>query len=128
MMKKKNQPIKICIPAFLFVIVLFTGCYKDKEELLYPGTRSDCDTVAAKFSKDILPIFQTYCAKANCHDAVSAQGGRTFTNYTGIYNAREIIKTRALIIKDMPQAPNPKLADSNINKINCWLLSGAPDN
>jgi hypothetical protein len=125
---KYKQKIKICIPVFLFVIALFTGCYKDKEELLYPGTKSDCDTIPAKFGKDILPIFLTYCAMANCHDAITAQGGRTFTNYTGIYNAKEVIETRALIIKDMPQAPNPKLADSNINKINCWLLSGAPDN
>jgi len=122
---KYNQKIKICIPVFLFVIALFTGCYKDKEELLYPDVKPDCDTIPKSFSKDILPIFKTYCAKANCHDATTAQGGRTFTNYTEIHNAKEIIEQRALINKDMPRAPNPKLADSNINKIKCWLLNGA---
>jgi hypothetical protein len=129
-----NHKVKITLTLFLFMAAVFSGCYKDKEELLYPGSTTqaplaDCDTlIPPKFNKDILPIFLSYCAKGGCHDAASAKGGRTFTNYTEISAAKEIITTRALIIKDMPQAPNQPLADSNINKLNCWLVNGAPNN
>ena len=126
---KYMQKIKICLPVFLFMIIIFTGCYKDKAELLYPNTQVvDCDTIPAKFSNNILPIFQTYCAKSGCHDAASKQGGRTFTNYSEISDAINIIKTRALVQKDMPPAPNTSLPDSNFNKLHCWLESGAPNN
>src|SRR5690349_8075119 len=46
------------------------------------GTNSG-DT-ALCFERDILPIFQSNCAKSGCHDAASAQDGYVFTSYQTI--------------------------------------------
>jgi uncharacterized membrane protein len=124
---KYNQPIKISITLFLFMAVLATGCYYDKEELLYPGSNQavDCTTVSAKFSTDVLPLITTKCATSNCHDA-SAAGGRIFQTYAQISGAKDRINIRAVVEKTMPESG--ALLPAEINILKCWIESGAPNN
>lgn len=124
---KYMQNIKISLPVFFLMVVLATGCYYDKEELLYPGSNQpvDCTTVAAKFNADVLPLITTKCATSNCHDA-SAAGGRIFQTYAQISGAKDRINTRAVVEKSMPQTG--PLLPAEVNILKCWIESGAPNN
>ncbi len=105
----------------------FTGCYRDKEEILYPGSTAavDCVTINAKFSTDIYPLISSKCATSGCHDA-TASGGLIFQNYNQINAKKDRINIRALVEKSMP--PTGPLPSADINKIKCWIDGGALNN
>jgi hypothetical protein len=115
--------------AVAMVVVLFTGCFYDKEELVYPRTTPvTCDTANMTFNTTILPLINARCT--NCHTG-TATSGFNFTNY-------QLLKSRATngtlmtrltttdISKLMPQG-GPKLTDCEIAKFRAWVNRGAPN-
>jgi len=81
---------------------------------------SPCDSV--KYSADIQPLLNTYCT--GCHS-----GSPDFTNYAGTKAKVDdgTFKNRVITIKDMPQTGGP-ISQANLDKIQCWLDKGAPNN
>jgi hypothetical protein len=87
------------------------------------------------FESDILPIFQTNCAKANCHDAASHQEGYVFNSYANIIrkgiepgdaNDSKVYEVLFETGNDkMPQAPNPDLTAAQKTLIGKWINEGA---
>lgn len=123
-------PLSIKRISFLSAVIfsiLATGCYYDKEELLYPGSTQaiDCNTVSAKFSADVLPLITSKCAISNCHNA-SASGGMIFQTYSQISSAKDRISVRAVVEKTMPQTG--PLSSAEVAILKCWIDSGAPNN
>ena len=114
------------------VVVTFSGCFYDKEELVYPtiGTNT-CDTTAIKYSIDVTNILSNSCNI--CHGGNAAAGaGIKLDNYTGVKNMVNngiLLKsiTHASGASPMPKA-GAKLSDCNINKIRAWINRGAPQN
>ncbi|OQP47007.1 hypothetical protein A4H97_05680 [Niastella yeongjuensis] len=104
-------------------MILFYGCYNDKEEILYGA--STCDGVNASFVADVNPIIQSSCAKPDCHAAGSTNGPGALTSYTQIKNAATQIKS-AVVSRFMPE--DGSLTQSQIKSISCWVDSGAPNN
>ena len=121
---KKNTGIFI---LGLMTVLIFSGCYRDKEELLYPGSTLpvDCTTTSAKFAADVQPIILSKCAVSGCHDA-SASGGIIFQNYTQISSKKDRINARAVVEKTMPASG--ALLPAEIAKIKCWIDGGALNN
>jgi len=121
---KKNN-----LSIFLLLMLAFTvaGCYKDKEEILYPGSTLpvDCSISPAKFATDVQPIIQSKCAIPGCHDA-SASGGMIFQTYTQISAGKARINARAVVEKTMPASG--ALLPAEIAKIKCWIDAGALNN
>lgn len=78
-----------------------------------------CDSV--KYSVDIQPILNTYCT--GCHSA-----SPDFTNYVGTKLKVDdgTFKNRVITLKDMPL--DGPLSQANLDKIQCWLDKGAPNN
>ena len=111
--------------TLLFMLVI-AGCYYDKKELLYPPKKVDCSTIKASFKNDIFPLITTRCATANCHSAAAASGGAVYTDYEKIKARADLIRARAVILRDMPQ--DSRLSEDQINQLRCWLDSGAPNN
>jgi hypothetical protein len=88
------------------------------------------------FDADVLPIFQSSCAKAGCHDAASKQDGYILDSYANILkkgikpgNANDSKMYKVLIDTDpgdrMPQAPYAPLLQSQIDVIRKWINEGA---
>jgi hypothetical protein len=88
------------------------------------------------FESDVLPIFQSSCAKSGCHDAASRQGGYILTDYANIIrkgirpgNAGGSKIFQVIVTTDpgdrMPQPPNPALTTAQINLIGEWINEGA---
>ncbi len=109
------------------VIITISGCYYDKEELLYHKSGIvDCTTINAKFSTDVAPIIAAKCATSGCHDAASAAGGAVLTNYAQISGKADRINQRCVVEKTMP--PGTPLTPTEVGILQCWISSGAPNN
>jgi hypothetical protein len=113
-----------------FTVVGFslTACLKDKST--EPITAVPCsDTVY--FNDDLLvPLFNNSCNVSGCHSAADAAAGRIWVAHDSISNhADEIFLA---ISHDASKAPMPlggdKIADSLIQKFDCWIQQGKLDN
>lgn len=111
----------------LLFAAIFSSCYADKEELLYPGsvTAVDCSTVSAKFAADVQPIIASKCATSGCHDA-SASGGVILQTHSQVSAKKDRVYARAVLEKSMPTSG--ALPPAEIAKLKCWIDSGAPNN
>jgi cytochrome c553 len=87
------------------------------------------------FEADVLPIFQTNCAKSGCHDAVTREKDYVLDNYNNIIQ-KGIVPgnaTNSKIYKvlfetgsdKMPPAPNPDLSSAQKAIIGKWINEGA---
>ncbi len=116
--------------AVLFLAVMAassSGCYYDKEELLYSGKGAiNCATISAKFSTDVNPLIKSKCATSGCHDAASASGGSVLVTYAQIAAQTARINQRCVIDKTMPSSG--PLSAAEIAIVKCWIESGAPNN
>ena len=104
-------------------IILFCGCYNDKEEILYGVT--SCDGINTSFAANVQPIIQSNCAVPGCHAAGSSNGPGALTTYSQIRNAAVEIKM-AVVSRFMPKSGSLTL--SQIKTISCWVDAGALNN
>jgi hypothetical protein len=95
-----------------------SSCYKDKEELLYPGSVGGNDTTAATYTAYIKPLVASRCV--TCHP--------TYGDYAGlnVVVANGKFKDRVVTAKNMPQGSS--LTATQISKISLWLNAGALNN
>jgi len=120
----------VIVPVLLMAgASLFTGCYYDKEENLYPGT-ANCDTTGVTFSGTVLPLIQTNCYA--CHSQAAGQGGIILEGHANVVirvNDGKLIGavSHASGFTPMPQN-GQKLADCDIKRIQTWINAGAPNN
>ena len=123
---KMRFPFILCFLMALHLLSL-PGCYKDKEELLYPGSTdsADCSSVPASFSADIRPLITSRCAIPGCHDG-TASGGAILQTYAQISGKKDRVNQRAVVEKTMP--PTGALPPAEIEKIKCWIDGGALNN
>ena len=112
------------ITSALMLATVLTGCYYDKEEVLYP-TAVDCSTLNPSFSAQVMPLIIESCGVVGCHDASSGNKGGPFTNYTQISNKATTIKTQVLS-GAMPQGSS--LTAAQLQIISCWVSNGAVNN
>ena len=117
-----------CLILLFTVPILFTSCYYDSEEDLYPML--GCDTTNVTYSATVLPILQQNCYV--CHSAAANNGNITLEGYT---NLKRFVDNGQFLgaIKHLPgfsAMPQnaPKLLECNIEKIEVWVNDGAPDN
>ncbi len=119
----------------LFVLlagmIVLTGCYYDKEELLY-GAPAPCtdSTGTISYATKVVPILQTNCY--GCHSGASPSGGQPMGNYnadkTMALNGKLLgVITHATGYSPMPKGGS-KLSNCNIAVVRKWIQAGAPNN
>ncbi len=123
---KKNYKYILAGSLMLFLVdVTFSACTKDKVQPA-PIDTTCADTIS--FANDILPIMENYCT--SCHNVDNVSGGYDLSNYAGVtVNTGKVLGS---VLHDgsasaMPQGAD-KIADSLIQKINCWINQGANNN
>ena len=90
------------------------------------------------FEHDILPIFQSNCAKSNCHDASSGASGYVLDNYADIVKkgivpgnpaASKIWQSISMKIFNVSVMPRdaPLLSAKDLDLIRRWIATGAID-
>ena len=106
---------------------LFTQCTKDKSAPIVPTASNICDSInPISYSNDIVPIL-TDNGCFGCHSSFALP---LFNDYSSVYTNRDNILLSIQhdpSITPMPQAA-PQIDDSLINKVHCWIESGAPNN
>jgi len=122
-MKKMKKRTTISI--IILSVFIWTGCYYDKEDLLYPVT-VDCATVNARYATDVSPLILSKCSYAGCHSAGSSAGGLVLESYTQVSNHAGHINQRCIIDKTMP--PSIPLNTNEIAILTCWINAGTPNN
>jgi len=119
----------------IILMLLFTSCYYDNEECLYPEGSTPCDTVNISYSKHIWPIINDYCI--SCHSGGTPSGNIALENYDDINKAAMIPEgsygSLFGVINHSPgNSPMPenggKLSDCNIDQVRIWIDLGAPEN
>lgn len=112
----------------LGLVCLFTGCYYDNEQDLYPLTPGGCDTIAVSYNTEIMTIMNTKCV--SCHSGGFPAGGLALNTHAlvsgNITNIIDRIKRNPDDALLMPQGA--KLDPCSISKIEAWARQGAPNN
>ena len=119
--------MKYFIAAF-FSLSLFSSCYYDSEEDLYPAT--ECLTTNVSFSADIVPILNNSCI--GCHSASANLGNISLEGYNAVkvhvQNGKLLGSVKHLSgFSAMPQGA-PKLESCKILKMEAWINAGSPNN
>lgn len=102
-------------------------------------TGTPCDPNIVYFSKDILPLFISTCAKSGCHDATTHEKGIRMDNFQNVIGSR-IIKAfdanNSKLVKSikatggddrMPPSPAQRFSTDQIALISKWVTQGAKD-
>ena len=109
-------------------MILTSGCYYDVEEEIYPTT--DCTTMNMSYQNDILPILSDKCYE--CHSAALNFGNITLEGHNNLVQYIASGQLLGAINHDPGYSPMPKtggmLLQCNIEKIESWIVDGAPDN
>lgn len=125
----KNSIIKkIVIPSLIGILILFftiSSCSKAK----VPATTIDtntCKTVIS-YKSDIEPIMKTHCI--SCHSQNNASGGVNLSTYPGVSSKSTKVLNSIMQNGSAQSMPTSyKLADSLIQKVNCWISQGTKNN
>src|SRR5688572_21285354 len=139
--------MKKTLVAFLLIvmgIILIESCKHIPPEPVFPadpgttppapgGGQSGSNLVC--FETEILPIFQSNCAKSGCHDAITREEGYVFDSYENIIrkDIRPGSATNSEVYEvlfetgndKMPPPPNPDLTAAQKALIGRWINEGA---
>lgn len=118
----------------LMVIILFSACYYDKKEQVYPQVVvASCDTTNITYAVTVTNILNTSCN--NCHGAASANligGGILLSTYASVKPYVTNGKLINSILQNGQASPMPKnmakLDQCTINKLILWVNKGALNN
>lgn len=125
---------------FLFAAIVFSvlSC-KHEPVVVEDPTIRECHPDTIYFSRDLLPILSSSCARSGCHDATTQADGVRLTDYASVMatadvrpgNPGESDLYEVLIEDDldkrMPPPPNPPLTAEQIQKFFTWIMQGAKD-
>jgi hypothetical protein len=118
---------------FTMSAILFSGCYYDKEDLLYPV--GACDASAVTYATDIEPLLSNSCY--GCHSNTQSQTAGAGISLEGHANLSSYVNTQAdrligAVRQEPSYSPMPKggspLDACSIQKLQAWIDAGAPNN
>jgi hypothetical protein len=132
---------KLALLAPIALTLLIVSCKKDKEPEPEPEF---CETISAGYAADISPILMSNCGVSGCHDGSDPDIPLEYDSYANTKAAIE--NDQALFLAainfsgtddavwmprpepDVAATPALKLPQSMIDKIECWIDAGMPNN
>jgi ABC-type glucose/galactose transport system permease subunit len=126
--------MKQILATIVVVILIYTlsGCYYDREDVLYPGGAS-CDTSNVTYSGTVAPLINQYCSGTSCHGGAGSASGIQLDSYAGIKTKITDGRLWGAInwqagFSPMPKNSTSKIPECAIKKIGVWISHGAPQN
>jgi hypothetical protein len=123
--------VKLILYIILSMAFLVTGCYYDKEDLLYPAPNANCDTIAIiSYAQHVSPLLIQKCS--GCHSQGNASGGIAM----GTHSLDNVIALNGKLLGTIEHKPgyNPmpqglaRLNTCEIAIIKKWIDNGAVNN
>ncbi|MGN6569775.1 MAG: hypothetical protein ACTHJ0_17570 [Flavipsychrobacter sp.] len=118
------------IVFFIVAAIVLTAC--KHQPYVLPVSMRTVDSSLC-FERDILPIFQSNCAKAGCHDG-SGESDYVLNSYDNIvrrgivpgnYEASKIYQSLVASGEDLMPKDAPALSSAQIGLIKRWIYEGA---
>jgi hypothetical protein len=128
----KNQ-LLIILGLLAGTLLLAIACSKKNEEVLKQSiVPVVCTTDSMTYSKDILPILQSYCYGCHGNGNTGGSGGISLDGYSNLKfmvdNGKLVgTVTHASGFFPMPSG-QPKMPDCEVSKIVAWVDQGAQNN
>lgn len=126
-MEIKNAVLLLAVSLFV-LLVSTTGCYYDKEEILYP--QSVCDTSSVTYSSSVVPILVSNCT--SCHGGSTPSAGIKLDAYADVKIQVTNGKLWGSVSHAVNFSPMPKnaakMSNCNLSKIKKWIDAGALNN
>lgn len=119
---------KIVLILFAASLFIVSGCYYDREDLLYGN--NTCDTTNITYSQTIRSIL-TNNSCMSCHAGTGASGGINLDTYANVKAVADNGKlygsiTHAAGYVAMPQGGT--MSSCDIKKIKAWIDAGSVNN
>ena len=123
--------MKLNVTFILLILLSVAACRNDKGPLpvaatakTATGAGGPCDSTVY-FAEEISPLITTKCASSGCHTA----GGQSpdLSNYTSIKLSKDRVQIRS-DERTMPPAGSATLTDTELQKLDCWIKQGCPNN
>ena len=112
------------------IALLFSSCYYDNEEDLYPFYENNCDTTSVSYSLTVKPILERSCV--SCHQASNPSGNVLLDTYEGVKTAANNGSLYGSINHDDGYTAMPlgggKLSNCSIAQVKSWIVNGSLDN
>lgn len=119
---------KTVLLLIVFIGFLISGCYYDKEDLLYGGA---CDTTGVTYAQTVTGILKNYGC-TSCHSGTSPSGSINLETYTNVKATVTNGRLYGSITHATGFVPMPDgaaaVTSCDIKKIKAWIDSGAPNN
>jgi cytochrome c5 len=117
--------------ATLAATLVFSSCYYDVEEELYPQVANCNNPTTVSYAQHVVPLLQSNGC-LGCHSGGAPSGGINLSNHTAVKARATDGKLYGAInhspgFKPMPQGGN-KMNACDIAKIKSWIDAGAPNN
>jgi cytochrome c5 len=131
-MKLKLIIKSIIFLPFLLVFLLYSGCYWDNEEYLYPKI-SQCDTSVYTYTAAVKPILDSYCLSCHANNVAPSSGGNVkLGTHADVKTVADNGKLLGSIshqngFSAMPKGSS-KLEDCKITIVRKWITAGALNN
>lgn len=106
--------------------MLFTSCYYDNEEMLYPQSGGACDTANVTFAGTIATILNDNCL--SCHSDANASfgGGIHLQSLNDIRSNSPHIMPAVTRTGPKPMPPNGALKACSVSQLDIWIKKGMP--
>lgn len=119
------------IIAIAAITITMHACKKEKTVTNYTNN-ANCSAITQTYNNNIKTILDNNCASSGCHNAGSSKAGINLSDYSNA-KSQFLNNNKNLIAihhdngaKAMPKDAS-KMADSLINKIDCWVKGNCPE-
>jgi hypothetical protein len=118
--------------CIIFIIFLFSGCYYDSQEYLFPTINTTCDTSNVTFSGSVQPILNNHCFGCHSNTTFGNGGNIKLEDYGDVVTHADRLVGSLLHQSGYSPMPKPlgtpKLDDCTISVISIWVTTGTPQN
>lgn len=106
---------------------MFSSCYYDNEEDLYPTLSGPCDTLNVNFSSKIAPLLNDNCL--SCHSNANSEfgGGVKLQDLQDVKNMSGAVFAAITHTGPVPMPPGGKLSQCSIDLFGIWIRNGMPE-
>jgi len=116
--------------ALAIMVIVFSSCYYDNQEDLYPFYENNCDTTSVSYAATVKPILDISCV--SCHQASNPSGDVLLDTYEQVKINAENGRLLGSINHENGYTAMPlgggKLSTCSLAQIKSWIDNGNPDN
>jgi hypothetical protein len=119
----RHHQTTFTLTSFLFLLLSFSSCTTDS--IAY-----DCTAIAPTYTDNVKSIMDANCAYSGCHDASTKAKGIDLSTYATVLSESSSARFMGSMHHEgdydaMPEGAS-QLNTSDLQKIYCWIQSGAP--